>query len=447
MFSNYLKLAIKVLGRRTFFTVISLFGISFTLMILILLSAYMDAELGSHQPLSQKDDMIFLNRLMMTNEVIDTSYQIDTVMLDGIEVYDSTEILDENRNSVSISSLGYYFCDNYLRDVAGADLYSFYSPSFSYDIFVNGNKLAFDVVYSDADFWSIYDYQFSSGRPFRQQEVDNQSQVVVLTEKAAQDYFGSLETAMGEFVEIDGKQFEVIGLVKRPSNSKSFLSGQAFMPLTTLKSVYLDDDQSFQGPFEAVFLASSSTGMKDIEQSILQKSKQIALPDPENYNHLYLITSDFFGRYANSIFPNGDNDPEKSKRTFILIGGGLLLLFILLPTLNLINLNVSRIMERSAEIGVRKAFGAHSGSILTQLLFENIVLTFLGGAIGFVLAFIVLHLVNDSNILGDTLLRVNYRVFGYSLLICLAFGIISGLLPAYRMSKIHIANAIKQTNV
>ena len=437
MFSNYLKLAIKVLGRRTFFTVISLFGISFTLMILILLSAYMDAELGSHQPLSQKEDMIFLNRLMMTNEVIDTSYQIDTVMLDGVEVYDSTEVLDKNRNSVSISSLGYYFCDNYLRDVAGADLYSFYSPSFSYDIFVNGKKLSFD----------IYDYQFSSGRPFRQQEVDNQSQVVVLTEKAAQDYFGGMDAAMGEFIEIDGKQFEVIGLVKRPSNSKGFLSGQAFMPLTTLKPVYLDDDENFQGPFEAVFLAGSSTGMKDIEQSILQKSKQIALPDPENYNNLYLITSDFFGRYANSIFPNRDNDPEKSKRTFILIGGGLLLLFILLPTLNLINLNVSRIMERSAEIGVRKAFGAHSGSILTQLLFENIVLTFLGGAIGFVLAFIVLHLVNDSNILGDTILRVNYRVFGYSLLICLAFGIISGLLPAYRMSKSHIANAIKQTNV
>jgi putative ABC transport system permease protein len=100
-------------------------------------------------------------------------------------------------------------------------------------------------------------------------------------------------------------------------------------------------------------------------------------------------------------------------------------------------------MERSAEIGVRKAFGAHSGSILAQLVFENVVLTFLGGVLGWVFALTLIYLVNDSQVLGDTQLQFNTAVFLYSLLICLVFGILSGLLPAYRMSKLHIVNAIK----
>jgi putative ABC transport system permease protein len=184
----------------------------------------------------------------------------------------------------------------------------------------------------------------------------------------------------------------------------------------------------------------------DIQQDLDRKARQITMPEPDNYNQLILMSSDFLGRYAYSIFPTNDN-PDRSVRTMLLVFGGLLLLFILLPTLNLINLNVSRILERSAEIGVRKAFGAHSQNILLQLLFENVVLTFLGGFLGLVLALGALFLINDSNILPETVLRFNLAVFLYSLLICLLFGIISGLLPAWRMSKLQIANAIKQNQL
>ncbi len=54
---------------------------------------------------------------------------------------------------------------------------------------------------------------------------------------------------------------------------------------------------------------------------------------------------------------------------------GAALLFMLLPTVNLVNLNVSRIMERASEIGVRKAFGASSRTLVGQFVVENLVLT------------------------------------------------------------------------
>jgi putative ABC transport system permease protein len=50
-----------------------------------------------------------------------------------------------------------------------------------------------------------------------------------------------------------------------------------------------------------------------------------------------------------------------------------------LPALNLVNLNLSRMMERSSEIGVRRAFGATAGSLVLQLLVENLLLVAIGG--------------------------------------------------------------------
>ena len=120
---------------------------------------------------------------------------------------------------------------------------------------------------------------------------------------------------------------------------------------------------------------------------------------------------------------------------------------IILPTLNLINLNVGRIMERSSEIGVRKAFGADQRTILIQFIIENIIQTFLGGIIGLGLAVLGIYLINDTRLMGDVVLKINYRFFSYSIIICLIFGLLSGLLPAYKMSKMHVVSALKQNKL
>src|SRR5207302_877426 len=67
--------------------------------------------------------------------------------------------------------------------------------------------------------------------------------------------------------------------------------------------------------------------------------------------------------------------------------------FMTLPILNLVTLNLSRIMERAPEIGVRKAFGASRPALVWQFVVENVVLTFIGGLAGFILAVIVLRMV------------------------------------------------------
>jgi putative ABC transport system permease protein len=115
----------------------------------------------------------------------------------------------------------------------------------------------------------------------------------------------------------------------------------------------------------------------------------------------------------------------------------------LLPTVNLININVSRILERASEIGVRKTFGASSWTLVGQFVIENVVLTLIGGLIGFVLSFAVLRGITAAGILAHAEFHMNYRVFLIGMLMTLFFGLFSGVYPAWRMSRLHPVQALR----
>jgi putative ABC transport system permease protein len=100
-------------------------------------------------------------------------------------------------------------------------------------------------------------------------------------------------------------------------------------------------------------------------------------------------------------------------------------------------------MERASEIGVRKAFGASSRQLVRQFVVENLVLTLMGGAIGFVLSHLLLAAVARNGWWFYDAFTMNYRVFALGLLATVAFGLVSGMYPAWRMSRLHPAQALR----
>ena len=123
----------------------------------------------------------------------------------------------------------------------------------------------------------------------------------------------------------------------------------------------------------------------------------------------------------------------------------LALLFMLLPAVNLINLNTSRILERASEIGVRKAFGASSWTLVGQFIVENLVLTLVGAAVGFVLAGWLLRAAQRQR--ADRIRRpaVELPDLFWGALLAVGFGLLSGVYPAWRMSRLHPVQALKGT--
>jgi putative ABC transport system permease protein len=138
-----------------------------------------------------------------------------------------------------------------------------------------------------------------------------------------------------------------------------------------------------------------------------------------------------------------ESHPERLLAVLALI----MVLFMVLPTVNLVNINLSRILDRSSEIGVRKAFGASSWTLIGQFVVENVVLTLVGGALGLLLAGLALHAINASEVIPYARLAINLRVFLYALLIALFFGLFSGVYPAWRMSRLHPVKALRGRSV
>lgn len=442
MLKNYLKLAIRVLGRKKFFTAITLFGISFTLAILMLIVSFLETEIGSTAPASAKESMVVLPALTMQRKYFDTIYTVDTSMLNGMIALDSTFKVEGRGRSMSRSSYSLDFLEKYCTDLPHAVNYTFFNNDATYNVFVNNSKVELQAAFTDHRFWEVLDFAFLEGSGFSKEVYDQGEQVAVITDALADQYFGRRKDVLGEEVLMDGKNFKVVGLVKEAGIS--LMSSDIFVPSSILTSNERGDEEGF-GPFTGVLLAANKSDVSKLKDDVAFKNEQIPLPVGSDYNELIVEHHTFYELYAQNLLYDEDSSRSLKVMSWVLIG--LLTLFVLLPTLNLINLNVSRMMERSSEIGVRKAFGASQTTILGQFVFENIVQTLLGGAIGLLLAVVLINVINESRLLGDVILRMNLPFFIYSLIICVLFGVVSGVLPAYKMSKVHVVNALKQNKL
>jgi len=445
MFFNYIKLAFRVLGRNKFFTAISLFGISFTLALLMLILSMLETEVGKTPPLSNKDKLVMVPNMNLKRNYFDTIYAYDTSFIDEVMVIDTTYTLDEAGSSNSNNEFGHWFLEKHLSNVPNALNYTFFNMNRVYNSYVNNSKVELQSLYTDHRFWEITDFQFTEGFGFGEQSVENEELVAVITTELADEYFGRQSNVLGEIIEMDSRNFKVIGVVK-PAGML-LLSANIYVPYThDHVELQNPDDFGFGGYF-AFYLAETPEGVPLIKQDIefINSRTEVPAPAQKDYDIIEFKPFSFVEIYAGQILDQ--SDAEKSKRTLTWVIYGLIGFLILLPTLNLINLNVSRIMERSSEIGVRKAFGASRGNILIQFITENIVQTLLGGLLGLILALLSIYLINETKLMGDVVLKLNYQWFMYSLVICLIFGLLSGILPAYRMSKMHVVSALKSNKL
>ncbi len=436
MLYNYIKLAWRVLSRKKFFTFITLFGISFTLMILMLITSYFQAEFGNRAPLQYQDELVILDYLTLQKINYDTLMVIDTLDDTGVALYDTTYETKRTGRNNSTSTFNEKILNKHFRNLESVKNTSIFNIDTRHDVFVNNSKLQIKVNHCDEAFWEIFNFNFVEGRPFDLSELNQQAHVTVISQNLAKTYFGNGSGVLGKNIVIDAKQFKVIGVVEDPTSSPDPITMDMFVPYTHAMDTYQDP---YFGSYAMIL--HSKGNLEKTKDEIIFEGQKISLDFQEDYNEIVLKPVTYPELYARGLYY--DEEPSKSLRYVSLLLLGLISLFILLPVLNLINLNVSRIMDRSSEIGVRKAFGATQSNILSQFIFENIIQTLLGGVIGFLLAFVAIYFINQSKFLGTIELKVDFAFFFYSLLICVLFGVLSGVLPALKMSKLQIVNALK----
>jgi putative ABC transport system permease protein len=406
MLKNYFKIAMAVLKRRKFFTFISLFGISFTLTILMVLTAFINKVIGDNYPDKKRDRSLYITRIQETGD-----------------------------NSSMSSTLSYYFLSHYTGMMKTPVKVAISSMFKGTNTYVNNKKIAVNFKYTNAEYWDVLDYDFTEGKAFNKQQVKSADRVAIISEDMKRDYFGDATPVVGKYIEADNVSYRVIGVVKNVPVTNYMLYSDIYLPYTVSKEDY--KSKGYLGGYMGILLGNSSSDVPKMQAEYENIIKRVPVERKE-FKYIYSHANTFFRSYV-------DTGNEKQSGVFIVVTAISIFVFIftLLPTLNLVNINITRIMERSSEIGVRKAFGASSKTLVYQFIVENLILTLLGGLIGTILSVAVLAAINNANLIANLELSINFTVLFIGLLVCLVFGLLSGVYPAWRMSKLNVVTALK----
>lgn len=410
MLKSYLKLAWKVLLRRKFFTFISLFGIAFTLVVLTLVTALLDHVVAGYPPETMHASTVGIHFASIRGE-------------------------HRRRNGLA----GYALLDKYARDLPNVKQLAVASMQTGVFSYLNGQRLKSYMKRTDGAFWQILDFQFLEGGPYTESDVRDHRLVAVINDSTRRRFFGG-QPALGRTIEADGQRFTVVGVVPDVSILRLVPFADIWVPHTTAKSDSYT--REYVGDFVGILLLEDPSKLALTRDELWSRLRTVKLDDP-GFERLDATPETLFDTIGRMFTGDGSGAGAGYGSRLQIALTVAALLFMLLPAVNLVNLNTSRIMERASEIGVRKAFGASSRTLVGQFVVENLVLTLVGSAIGFVVAALLLQVINGSGMIQYAELQLNYRIFGWGVLLAVAFGLLSGVYPAWRMSRLHPVQALK----
>ncbi len=323
-------------------------------------------------------------------------------------------------------------------------------------VFAPGSKTSFDIVKRLADpaYFNIINYEFLSGRPFTQEEFDAGSHKAVISDRVANKLGFTPDQAIGQSVNIGFVDFEICGVYREGSAISNLSYAQAIAPYT-INSYYnfgypgcavagnlsvlmlSDDEEAVRAEIDEYFRKYSSTELE---------GKKI-----ESFNQPRSALKAAFTL-------NAEFEPdmiEVVKKNFLI-----LLTLLIVPALNLSGMIASRMDSRMGELGVRKSFGATRGALLSQVLWENLWLTVIGGVVGLALTWLLLStnmvstftaILATANYLNDPSVTIRFTadmlfapaIFGFTFLFCVMLNILSALIPAYSSLRRPIVTSLK----
>ena len=308
---------------------------------------------------------------------------------------------------------------------------------------------------TNADFFKIYEYEFLEGRAFTKQEVEALEGVCVIGDGFAERLFGKGIEAVGKTVSLeDSYELRVVGVVRQGSQLAPDSYADLFMPYTLDHVTYRDSP--YAGNFSIVATVEDSKHLKALRKELEELEARLTINQVEITGGVLFfgegvktkvdLTSNLESHAMHALRASNRKHSltNVSNRQLIMHFAGLLFVLLFVPALNLCGIVAGRMERRTAEMAVRKTFGARRSTLLNQVVTENLVLTSIGGLIGLALSWLsiynfrteLLGMFFDNTTLSSAPIVTGEMLFAPLLFVgcfaaILVLNVLSALLPAW----------------
>jgi putative ABC transport system permease protein len=285
------------------------------------------------------------------------------------------------------------------------------------DVFIFGVTTPYVVV---------QDYTFAAGDPLTDVDVQQRRYVAVLGYDVAEKLFGEPAAAVGRMIRVRGVQLTVKGVIaKKGTVLGQSWDGFVMLPLSTFESMY--------GRRQTMVISVKMPTAEMVGPAMLRAEEAMRIAHrlrPGADNDFTIDTGEgliaFWARLTRVIF----NVVPIVAGIGVVVGG-----------IVIMNIMLMSVTERTREIGIRKALGASRRDIRRQFFAEALTLSLLGGVAGLLVGFALSGLVQTISPLPA---RVTTWSIGLALFVGVVVGIIFGVYPAHRASRLDPIEALRQ---
>ncbi|WP_342428979.1 ABC transporter permease [Paenibacillus sp. FSL L8-0158] len=283
------------------------------------------------------------------------------------------------------------------------------------------------IVGTSASFYKVKKFSFAEGRTFTNDEMDKRMNVAILESQAVQRLFGGdTQNVLGRTFQIKQIPFKVIGVLNtQPVTKLSYSTNeQIYIPATTIMN-RLGEKNITGLDVSAKSPALMDQARSDILES-LRLTHQLKPSEPDQFQIMSLSEAAGAASGVDNIMTS--------------LLGGVAAISLVVGGIGIMNIMMVSVIERTREIGIRKAIGAKPRDIMIQFLSEAVIFGLLGGTIG------VVSGIGASKILEATAhMTIEFTISPiiYSFLSSAGTGILFGVYPAYKAASLKPIDALR----
>ena len=272
-----------------------------------------------------------------------------------------------------------------------------------------------------------------NGQFFDKSDEDSGAPVCVLGASATWSLFGSAN-AIGAFVKVNEQWFRVIGVVSPQLSSDTAVAGVPAMDVNN--AIYIPLQSAFQR------LEDSYSDVRDeIDGIYLQFGDSASIPEAAQVVRAVLDSSHHGGDDFSIIVPAELlAEQRRTERLFNTVMVAIASISLLVGGIGIMNIMLAGILERTREIGLRRAVGARRSDIVRQFVVEATMISFAGGTIGIVLGFIISRSI--AWLAGWSTI-VTFSSIALAFLVSISVGLVFGIYPATKAARLDPVEAIR----